>query len=171
MTQQPVWKKVGTVGDINPLDYDGGFVYVDTTGVYPPEMEYIEVQSMCDGREDGPWKVYRVVLDPPRFKTLTEKGRTTISYSSHALPASARGDTWCWYKEWYVRDLPDVAASIGSTALHLIRGLFSKDPMRRAAVYLDMALYHGWENFDNDPMTFTDRAEIEARITLKPLEV
>ena len=67
MTQQPVWKKVGTVGDINPLDYDGGFVYVDTTGVYPPEMEYIEVQSMCDGREDGPWKVYRVVLDPPRF--------------------------------------------------------------------------------------------------------
>jgi hypothetical protein len=144
-------------------------VYVDTTGVYAPELEYIESQ---DGHEAGPWRVYRVVLERPRFKTLTDKGRQQ-PFNMRPLPASARNDTWVWYNEWFVKYLPSVASSCGTTPLRLLRLLFSKDPTQRASAYLDIAMYHGWGNFDSYPLTYTreQRDELEARCASKPLEV
>jgi len=54
---QPVWRCVANLGDRDPLDHGGLFVYVDRTGVYPPEMERVEPD------EDGSLEVRRVVLD------------------------------------------------------------------------------------------------------------
>ena len=48
-TKQPKWKRVGTIGDINFVEYDGGIVFVDETGVYCPELEY--VQNVLDSRK------------------------------------------------------------------------------------------------------------------------
>lgn len=169
-TKQPIWKKVGSVGDVNPLDCGGGFVYADETEVYPPEMEYI--QSQDDGSGDaGPWLVYRVALDPPRFKTLTELGKQQMVRPLE-LPQSERGVTWHWYNEWFVKSLPDVAANMGTTAFSMLRWLLSKNPVLRAYAYLTLAEYHGWENFDAYPLIYTreQRGELAARTILKPLE-
>lgn len=72
-TQQPEWKNVGHIGDVDPIAHGGGFVYVDTTGVYPPELTWFEPGSdeqwhKTEGKT--PLQVYRTVLDRPRFKTL-----------------------------------------------------------------------------------------------------
>ena len=38
-TKQPKWKLIAQLGDVNPIDYGGYFIYEDETGVYPPEGE------------------------------------------------------------------------------------------------------------------------------------
>ena len=48
-TQQPRWKNVGHIGDVDPIAHGGGFVYEDSTGVYCPEMTYFETL------DDGTW--------------------------------------------------------------------------------------------------------------------
>jgi len=160
-TNQPVWKQVGTVGDVNPFDYDGGFVYEDETGVYSAELEWIEAQDDGSG-EAGPWKVYRWDLD--RLETVEIDGavylvpfgfgaRTDLPYSIES------------YDEWFHRDLGEVADTVGSTVEELRAALCSEDPMRRAFAYLELAQYHGFENFDSYPLEFSKekREELEAR--------
>jgi hypothetical protein len=61
MANQPRWKFVANLGDVNPLDYGGLFVYVDETGIYPPEMERVEPDSEDD--ENCTYTVHRVSLD------------------------------------------------------------------------------------------------------------
>lgn len=39
---QPKWKFVANLGDVSWADYGGLFVFRDLTGVYDPEMEYLE---------------------------------------------------------------------------------------------------------------------------------
>ena len=66
MTQQPTWRYVTNLGDVNPIEHGGAFVFVDTTAVYPPEMEILE--PPCDDididDDDARWAVSRIVLDP-----------------------------------------------------------------------------------------------------------
>lgn len=57
--QQPTWRNIGHVGDVDPIAYGGGFVYEDETGVYCPEMAYFEPAP----DEDSPLHVYRVLLE------------------------------------------------------------------------------------------------------------
>ena len=62
MTKQPKWKAIGRIGDVNPIDHDGGYVLIDRTGVYPPEMEVIHrVLGADEGREQ--WQISRLCFD------------------------------------------------------------------------------------------------------------
>jgi hypothetical protein len=157
--RQPIWKCVGHIGDIDPIAHGGGFVYADDADIYPPEMTYFEPAS------DENWErygrnaqvtVYRLVLDPPRFKTLTEKGKG-LYFSSEELPASERNDTWYWYNEWYVKDLPGIAESVGSSTFSLLRGLMSKNPLHRAFVYGELIGHFGPHEFDSYPLQMTEK--------------
>ena len=156
-TKQPSWKCVGHIGDIDPIAYGGGFVYQDETGVYPPELTYFEPLSdeeWKNSRESTPLTIYRLVLDPPRFKTLTELGKRTILASD--LPPSERGKTWEWYNEWYVDKLPSVAQTCGVTPLRLLRELFSRKPLTRAMAYQELIAYFGPFEFDQYPLQMTE---------------
>ena len=159
-TKQPVWKKIGTVGDVNPLDYDGGFIYEDETGVYPPELEYIQAQSESNADESGPWEVYRWSLD--RCETVTADGKTLLV----PFGFSARMDLphpITDYDEWFNSDLESAAASMSRNVDEFRADLCTENLNMRAAAYLDLALYHGFENFDSYPLTFASRKELEAR--------
>lgn len=161
-TEQPVWKYVGHVGDVDPVSYGGGLVFVDTTGVYAPEMVYFEPASDDEWKDKGDaaeLTVYRFPLDPPRFKTLTETGKQTHMFARE-LPASERGKTWEWYNEWFVRDLASVAESAGQSWLALARALMSKNAMQRAWAYETLLQYHGAHEFDSYHITMS---ETEAR--------
>lgn len=158
-TKQPTWKQAGTVGDVNPFEYDGGFFYQDETGVYSPELEYIQAQD--DGSDaPGPWKVYRWPLD--RCETVTVNGKTLLV----PFGFSARTDLphpIADYDEWFNSNLESAAASMGRNVNEFRADLCAENLNMRAAAYLDLALYHGFENFDSYPLTFTDLEKLKAR--------
>ena len=149
MTAQPQWKQVGTIGDVNFVEHDGGPVYIDETGVYCPELEY--VKNMAEGDAF----VYRILLE-----------NLKLSPAGKLIPASYRED---WphpierYTEWFDRDLDSVSQSCGIERAELVQALISDNPMARASAYEALAQYHGWENFDSYPLHFTNREELEAR--------
>lgn len=155
MTNRPEWKHISCIGDRDPIAYGGGFVYQDTTGVYPPEMTWFEPAPDADwDKTKGatPLHVYRIVLDPPRFKAAIggryERGKANIP--------SERGVSWVWCPEWFVSHIQDVAESAGTTKFALLRMLFSKDPRERAMVYQTIIGHFGPFEFDQYPIEMTE---------------
>ena len=155
-TKQPIWKKLQSVGDINPLDYSGGFIYVDETGVYDPEIEWVN----ANGSEKGIWFVYRWPLE--RFETLRVGERTALipygfgERTDLPFPVDS-------YEEWFSKDIPFIANYVGTSEEAQQRMLCSEDPVTRALGYLNMADYFGYNEFDGYPLVFTDREELEKR--------
>ena len=67
------------------------------------------------------------------------------------------------YDEWFNSDLESAASSADRTVENLRAAFCHEDAQLRAWAYLDLAQYHGFENFDSDSLTFTSRKELEAR--------
>src|SRR5690348_6158719 len=156
MSQQPKWKQVGTIGDINFVEYDGGPVFVDETGVYPPELEY--VQNMPESDVDA--YVYRIVLEDLK-----------MSPDGHLIPAKYDA-SWPHpiesYTEWFDDRVDSVASFVGIPVSEFIHSLTGDNPIARAWAFHTLAEYHGWENFDGYPLHFTSREELEARYEAHP---
>lgn len=159
-TQQPIWKQVAQLGDVHPLDYGGLFVYVDETGVYPPEMEKVTPNSEDD--DSLGWEIRRCVLE--NLKTVA------VDDSVFIVPAKF-DDTWphpvADYDEWFHKHLDQVAAYVGQEVEEMRTNLCSSNPVDRAYAWQAIGDYHGWDNLDSYPVTFTDRAELETRYAAK----
>lgn len=128
MTQQPIWKCIGHIGDVDPIAYGGGFVYADETNVYGPELTYFEPASDEDWHQtEGktPLQVYRIMLESgPR--------------------------------EWWYGELEDVAQSTGLDVSVYLADVQSNDPMRLARLYEDLIRHFGAHEFDSYPVTLTE---------------
>ena len=149
-TEQPKWKLVVQLGDVNPIDYGGYFVYEDETGVYEPEAELLDSAET----DDGTWIVHRFSLD--RCK-MVESFLVPHKYNaSWPHPANR-------YDEWFNRDLDQVSVHCGIPVETLRAQLCAESAIERAQAYRAIGEHHGFENLDSDPLTFTDRAEVEAR--------
>ena len=156
MTKQPEWKFVANLGDVHPIDYGGYFVYEDQTGVYAPEAEKLFAEEDPDV-----WTVYRIVLDrcqlvidANRRHYLVPHGFADRTDLPHPIES---------YEEWFCDHLPGVAASTGLSVIDLEQYFCDPNPCRRALAYQTVADTEGWENFDEYPLHFKDRAEVEAR--------
>jgi hypothetical protein len=158
MSAQPQWELVAQLGDANPIDHGGHFVYVDLTGVYPPESELLIPD---EGDEDAErWTIYRYSLDKC---TLTDGILSDNPYHpSH--PA------WFATPDHHERDRPQDTTYLGRVAdccdierSELERMLCGDDPVERATAYHAIGSYHGWENLDSYPRVVTSRDEIEQR--------
>lgn len=141
-TQQPDWKFIANIGDANPAEEGGVFLYEDKTGVYAPEAEILEP------RRHGVWKIHRVVLTKCTF----EDGVLSDNPFHKDKPA------------WF-------AGKIGSTINtcdhpDIIAHLCGDDIIDRARAYQSLWEYHGLENFDGYPLTLDPLAE---RYTLNEL--
>jgi len=114
-TNQPEWEQVGHIGDVNWLEYGGGPVEVDKTGVYPPEVEYVEPPSDDVDPKKARWTVYRVILDPgvPDWGDLGEVARSIggdpkmlqadFESADPVIRATAYQD-WAGYYGWHEFD-------------------------------------------------------------------
>lgn len=144
-TQQPEWELVGTIGDRNPVEYGGGYVFRDKTGVYDPEVEWIEPMPSAPYRGSGSGvTVYRV---PMERHTYVDGILSDNSYH----PDKA---------VWYANDLDAVCRYCDCDRDELIGNLCGDDPVARAWAYETLANYHGWYEFDHYPLTLTaDEAE------------
>ena len=155
MTNQPIRKLVQNLGDVNPIEYGGFFVYEDTTGVYPEEAEKL---IPFEDEEKEKWEVRRFVLD--RLKTVEQFGERYLVPFEYAedWPHSVSR-----YDEWFHKDLSSVASFIGQTTEDLEQSFCSDNPLIRAYAYSAIGEYFGFDNVDSYPLIFTDRAEIESR--------
>jgi hypothetical protein len=158
MTNQPKWKQVGTIGDVCFIQHNGGPVFVDETGVYPPELEYVQNMPREDGNEDA--YVYRITLDALK---LSPAGRLIPAKYDASWPHPVEE-----YTEWFDESIESVAKSVGLDRAEFIEALVSDNPMARANAYYELASYHGWENFDSYPLHFKSEAELEARYESHP---
>lgn len=163
MTKQPIWKQVVQLGDVNPLDYGGLFVYVDETGVYPPEMERVQSADVSEDGDITEWETRRVVLE--NLKLVTDDIGVYL--------VTARFDVDCYarpiapYDEWFHKDLASVASYVDSTVEEMRANLTSDDPVSRATAWRAIGDYHGWDNLDAYPNKWTERAELMTRYGLK----
>ena len=137
-TAQPDWQTVGHVGDVQPLEYGGGFVYADRTGVYPPEVHFWHERE--NGR--GKFKVYRFALEPCFYNC----GILSDNRFHKNSPA------------WFADRLESMTDDTES----LIEMFLSSDPMTNVAAWLEVGNYHGFENLDSYPGEYT-LAEMETR--------
>lgn len=145
MSKQPVWKFVANLGDANPLDYGGLFLFVDETGAYPPELEKLEPN--VEDCEDATYTVWRITLDPC---FLTDGVLSDNPYhKDHAA--------------WFADDLHGNADCVGIGHSDLVALFTSAEPIGRANAYVMVADYHGWDNFDSYPLTGLTRAEAAER--------
>jgi hypothetical protein len=142
-TQQPEWTMLANLGDVNPLNHGGVFVYTDATGVYPPEVEIIEPD---DDDEPTSWTVHRFILEPC---TLVN-GVLSDNPFHPDHPA------------WFADGLQAVADSTDRGLSSLQAALCSEDIITRAFAYVDVARHFGLENFDEYPLTL-DRTEANER--------
>lgn len=142
---QPIWKLVAQLGDANPIEYGGYFVYRDETGVYTEEAELLRVQDMDDDNET--WTTFRFPLDRCTFVD----GVLSDNEFHPELPA------------WFADALPNVASCAGLDVQELRDDLCSADPVRRALAYQAIGDYHGFIELDHDPISDWDRSQLEAR--------
>lgn len=168
---QPVWKCVGNIGDVRPLEYGGLYVFVDETGVYPPEMELIDViggdredeyneegELISEGNEK--WEIRRVVLENCYY----ENGILSDNQFHKDRPA------WFFKTPQQRKERPqdgshlDICKHSGMDEDEFIRQFLSIYPIQRAYAWQMVAQYHGWDNLDSYPWTSTDRKELEQRI-------
>ena len=141
---QPIWKAVGAVGDVNPIKYGGGFILSDQTKVYPPELELIEPS---ESGSDEEWTVSRIVCEQCFF----ENGVLSDNKFHKDHPA------------WFADSLEPICNCCDCDETELIEALCSEDEVVRARAYETLINYFGAFEFDQYPLKFTDREEVEAR--------
>ncbi len=136
---------VGRVGDVNPIDYSGGFIYIDETGVYPPEVEYIDAPNEYSGE---PWKIYRFILEPCTYTN----GVLSDNKYHPDKPA------------WFAAKIESVAAYEGASDEDgIIQALTGTDVSEKALAWMAIGEYFGFENLDSYPLVFTDESELRKR--------
>jgi len=164
MTDQPNWDYVDNLGDVDPLEHDGYFLYRDTTGVYGYEAERLAQQC------DGTYLIHRVCLDRCKIVTVTDEENG--SRRDYLVPFSYQ-ETWPHpvhaYQEWYADSLREIANYIGVTRGVLVGWLCSESGTDRAMAYQAIGDYHGWDNLDSLPRLLT-RDQVKARYTSGELE-
>jgi len=144
-TKQPKWKCVAQLGDANPIDYGGYWVFIDTTGVYPPEAELYEAN---DNETGG--TCYRWILEPCTY--INGILSDNKFHPDHPV--------------WFADKLQAICDSLDGTVEELIEHFTSDDPIKRALAWRSVADYFGPHELDSYPLTLTEK-EAQKRYKLK----
>lgn len=160
---QPKWKCIAQLGDVNPVDYGGYWVFIDETGVHQPEGEYLETPY----DEDGEYRAYRFSIDRC---TLTDGILSDNPFHPLCPAWFAKPETERETRPQDTTYLSNVANYCGSTVDEIQAALCGDDIPVRAEAYRMVAEYHGWENMDSYPLTMS-RSEAKKRYRLKKYSV
>ncbi len=147
---QPKWKLAANLGDTDPAEHGGFLVWVDETGVYPPEMSVYEPFHLPDERNETLyWTVHELTLDRCTFVN---------GHLSDNIYRPEEVEAWFW------RSIPSVADSAGVSMTEVIRLLCSDDPVELADGYLSLGFHHGWHEFDNYPAQGENTTDLPDRV-------
>ena len=143
-TQQPVWRCVAQLGDADPVEYGGFWVFVDDTGVYPPEAEKLE--GYIDDQGVERFTAYRFILEDCTYID----GILSDNKFHPDLPV------------WFADKLPQVSSFCDVTVSALIGMFCSKRAETRAMAWRTIGEYFGFHELDDYPLEM-NRAEAEER--------
>lgn len=162
---QPKWKCIGQLGDVNPTEYGGYWVFIDETGIYPPEGEMLFIDD--DGSEETGGIVYRFILEDCTYINgiLSDNRFYPESPAWFAKPESRR-----LHRPQDTTYLRNVARFYGVSTGDVVAQFTSPNPLRRAEAWRAVGEFHGFDNLDSYPLTLT-MAEVEKRYNTKLYEV
>jgi hypothetical protein len=171
MNEQPIWEFSGSIGDINYIDEGGSIIYEDKTGVYTPEIETIIVplslkdeidETIAEGdnvRIKGDWQIYRYSLD----KCTYINGVLSNNKFHPELSAWFAANEELKNTRPQNNYLSNICSFGGITIEKMIADLCGDDLIDRAEAYNLIGLYHGYDNFDGDPLIIHYRDEMIKR--------
>jgi len=141
-TKQPSYWCIENIGDVDPLEHGGGFVLVDRTGVYDPELHILEVD------DNYKYELTSIELEP-LIRIKAEDGFHGLSDNKFhpELPA--------WFGD--VKNLQAIADYSGRPYYALLDSFLSGCPVERALAYMDAVRYFGAENFNSEPRELTHK--------------
>ncbi len=156
---QPIWKLFSST--------DCERIFIDTTGVYSPEMEYADCIKEEDFKleTEAVYYLYKVCLDK---YLLNEEGRLVNEYNhepwfedtKHKNPSiciNAEKSSYCSVcAQWVSFNLKDAARSCGLDPNELRRMFCSDDVSELAYAYTTIYSSHGWNNGDSYPIELTE---------------
>ena len=155
---QPAWKELCST------DYSR--LLLDTTGVYPPELEV--AQEISEDEENMRYELYRIPLERYELR----ESRLTDGYGhrpwfendfhkiAHGIHTDDRYCEPCG--QWISRNLSGAASSADMDPDELRELFCSDDPIKLAQAYETVAGCHGYENFDSYPIELS-RKELDER--------
>ena len=154
-TKQPDLKLIAQLGDRNPIEHGGYFIYEDTAGVYAPEGELL-VSPDDDG---GKWEVSRFILEKCTFINgiLSDNKFHPGKPAWFAKPESERKT-----RPQDSTYLSNICNSMDIEFYELVKLFCSNNIIERAHAWRLVGEYHGFDNLDAYPIYFT-RAEIQLR--------
>ena len=138
MNEQPKWECIANLGDVNPIDHGGLFVFVDKTGAYPPEVECLEEPQESEAQV---WIVYRFVLEPCTYIN----GILSDNPYHPEIPALFARD----YR------LRDMAEAVGLSAADFAYLFCSDDAVTRARAWREVGLAWGFDELDDCPLNLS----------------
>ena len=150
---QPDWKYICNLGDRNPIDHGGAFLYVDATGVYTPEVAYLVApdEDPEDPRKAA-WTVYRFIIEPCTFidGILSDNKFHPTNPAWFAGTEAERSE-----RPQDTTYLKNIARSISEDVDTFAQHFLSTDVRERAFAWLEVGHYHGFENLDTYPTHLT----------------
>ena len=142
-TQQPSYWCIENIGDADPLECGGGFVIVDRTGVYDPQLLILDVIPY---NEFEPYSLNSIVLEP-LIRIKAEDGFHGLSDNKF------HPDLPVWFGD--TKSLQAIADFSGRPYYALLDSFLSSCPIERAFAYMDAVRYFGAENFNSEPREIT----------------
>jgi len=132
---QPKWRLIANIGDEDALDYGAILVWVDDTGVYPPEVECFDPEVEPGQKVE----VFRFVLEPCTYID-------GILSDNPFHPGFAA---------WFADGLKGTAETCGATEAEFIEALTGTDIIAKARAWHDIGSVHGFRNLDDYPLQLT----------------
>ena len=126
-------KILGTVGDVNPVEYGGGYIIQE--GDDEPRIEYFYGLDTDEPDEDGKLKVYYATVETDVFE---------------------------WHNWVSLDDQEELAEEAGVSIEEYRLQARSSNVVERAHVMEHIGQRWGWVNLDNYPARFTED-ELRAR--------
>lgn len=133
-------KLIANLGDVNPIDYGGFFVYDDGS------VEVLEVPEDWDEEEHDPLDNYGTVYQSDIDRCTYVDGVLSDNPYHPDDPA------------WWAKDITALAAYGDTTEEELIECFCSEDLVKRAVAYRILFYYYGRGNLDSFPLTLTKAA-------------
>ena len=123
--------KLGNLGDVNPIEYGGGYVFA------APDV-------------DGPWLEYYYGLDSEDWGDRVDDPEDSDNeVEIYRVDVGPDAIAWHSWVDWI-----QIARFTGVDASFYLQ---ASEPMDVAQAIADAASYHGWENFDSYPLTISLR--------------
>ena len=148
MKNQPSFHCIANLGDTDPLEHGGAFVFVDRRGLYPPELHLWEPSES---------KLYRVTVEQ-LWRIASEESRDP---ATNRQPEDGVSDNRFhpYLPAWFgnLAALQSVAYSIGSGLSEFVDRLTAENAVTRAGAFVDLIGYWGPTEFDSYPLELTTR--------------